>query len=415
MTKHSIASLLMLFSLPALAAEPARAAAPAAKAAPAAPAAAAAPAEPARPSVRDLARKLVVESAGVKEGDLVLVTGTFEDRDLLEDLAVAIRRAGGNPLVLVDSDTMLRRFYSEVPEKYDAQAAAVRAKLAETADVRIRIDRGDAPDTQGEVPATRVATTMESFEKVHAIETKRGIRRVVLGNGLYPTEANAKKFGMTLDQLTRVFWDGIGVDNKKLLETGDKVRARLAKGKLLEITSRNGTSLKMKIEGRPVLFSDGIISPEELRKGGAATMVWLPAGEVYFVPVPGTAEGTLVIDRQLHSNQEIKGLTLKFAAGKLTSMTSKDDISGLKAEYEAAPMGRDVFALVDIGLNPNVKVPAGSRLLSYLPAGTTMIQIGGNGWAGGENNIFYNLQSFLSDATIKVDGKVLVESGALKP
>ncbi|MGC4119366.1 MAG: aminopeptidase [Myxococcales bacterium] len=406
MMKHTIAALVgTLFSLPALAAQPA-ATSPAKTAAPAA-------AAEAKPSIRDLARKLVVESAGVKEGDLVLVTGTFEDRDLLEDLAVAIRRAGGNPLVLVDSDTMLRRFYSEVPEKYDAQAAAVRARLAETVDVRIRVDRGDAPDTTGEVKATRVATTMESFEKVHAIETKRGIRRVVLGNGLFPTEANARKYGMTLEQLTRVFWDGIGADNAKLAEVGEKVRARLAKGKLLEISSKNGTSLKMKIEGRPVLFSDGVIGPDELKKGGAATMVWLPAGEVYFVPVPGTAEGTLVVDRQLHGNAEIKGLTMKFAAGKLVSMTSKDDFSALKAEYDAAPEGRDVFALVDIGLNPNVKVPPGTRLLSYLPAGTTMIQLGGNGWAGGENNIFYNLQTFLSDATIKVDGVVLVDKGVL--
>ena len=392
---RTIAALLMLVSAPALAGQ--------------------APAAEPKPPVRDLARKLVVESAGVKQGDLVLVTGTFEDRELLEDLAVAIRRAGANPLVLVDSDTLLRRYYSEVPEKYDSQAAAVSARLAETVDVRIRIDRGDAPDTTGEVPASRVATTMESFGKVHAIETRRGIRRVVLGNGLYPTEANAKKFGLTLEQLSRLFWDAIGADNQKLVQTGEKVRARLAKGKLLEISSKNGTSLRMRIEGRQVLFSDGVISPEELKKGGAATMVWLPAGEVYFVPVPGTAEGTLVVDRQLHGNTEIKGLTMKFAAGKLTSMTAKDDISALKAEYDAAPAGREVFALVDIGLNPNVKVPAGSRLLSYLPAGTTMLQLGGNSWAGGENNVFYTLQSFLSDATIKVDGKVLVDSGKLKP
>lgn len=373
------------------------------------------PAGPATPLVRDLARKLVVESAGVKENDLVLITGTFEDRELLEDLAVAVRRAGANPLVLVDSDSMLRRYYSEVDAKYDSQAAAVRARLAEISDVRIRIDRGDAPDTTGEVPASRVATTMESFEKVHAIETRRGIRRVVLGNGMYPTEANARKYGITLEQLTRLFWDGIAVDNKKLAETGESLRSKIAAGKLLEITSTNGTSLKMKIAGRPVLFSDGVISPEEIKKGGANTMVWLPGGEVYFVPVPGTAEGTLVVDRQLWGNTEIKGLTMKFAKGKLTSMTAANNLAGLKAEYAAAPAGKDVFALVDIGLNPNVKIPPESRMVSYLPAGSLMVQIGGNGWAGGENNIFYNLQMFLPDATVKVDGQVLVDAGKLAP
>ncbi|MBI5542554.1 MAG: aminopeptidase [Deltaproteobacteria bacterium] len=368
-----------------------------------------------KPQVRELARKLVVESAGVKEGDLVLITGTFDDRELVEDLAVAVRRVGGNPLVLVDSDTLLRRFYDEVPEKYDGQAAAVRARLAEVADVRIRIDRGDTPDSGEEIPASRVAKTMESFEAVHAIETRRGIRRVVLGNGLFPTEQNARRFGLTLDQLTKVFWDGIGADNKKIQETGEKLRGRLAKGKTLELTAKNGTSLKMRIEARPVLFSDGVVGPDDVKKGGAHTMVWLPAGEVYLVPVPGTAEGTVVVDRQLVGGQEIKGLTMKFRAGKLTSMTARSDLAPLKAEYDAAPAGKEVFALVDFGLNPNVKAPSGSRLLSYLPSGMVMVQIGGNSWAGGENNIFYNLQSFLPDCTVKVDGKVVIDRGALAP
>lgn len=397
MRELSFAALSLLLAVPALGAE---LAAPAAPQTP--------------PDLRTLAQKLVAESARVGEGDYVLITGTFEDRELLEELAVAVRRLGGNPLVMVDSDAMVRRFFTEVPEKYDGQAGAVRARLAQTIDVRIRIDRGETYDATGAVPAARVARAMESYEAANATETRRSVRRVVLGNGLFPTEQNARRHGVSVEQLSRLFWDGIAVDVARMQATGDKARAALAGGKVLELTAANGTRLKMRVEGRPVMFSDGVISADEQKKGGASSMVWLPAGEVYLVPVPGTAEGTLVIDRQVVQGTEVTGLRMVFKAGKIVAMTAKTNLEVLKAEYDAAPPGKEVFGLIDLGVNPNVKVPAGSKMLSYLPAGMIMVSIGGNGWAGGENHIFYTLQSFLPEATLKIDGKVVVDRGLLK-
>ena len=130
--------------------------------------------------------------------------------------------------------------------------------------------------------------------------------------------------------------------------------------------------------------------------------------------MPGTAEGKVVIDRQMFQNTEVTGLTLEFKAGKLTSMNAKTGLDALKQDYDAAPAGKELFGLVDLGINPNVKMPPGGRLLSYLPAGSVMVSLGGNTWAGGENKIVYTLDTFLPQATLKVDGRVLVDNGVLK-
>ncbi len=95
-------------------------------------------------------------------------------------------------------------------------------------------------------------------------------------------------------------------------------------------------------------------------------------------------------------------------------MTAKSGLEPLKQEYDAAPAGKELFGLVDLGINPNVSVPKGSRLLSYLPAGMVMVSLGGNRWAGGDNDIVYTLDSFLPGCTVKVDGKVIVQDGVLK-
>ena len=71
--------------------------------------------------LEQLAQRLVTQSAGVKEGDVVLVTGGAQDQELLEDIAVNVRKAGAFPLVAIDSDRMAKRMYTDVPEKYDTQ------------------------------------------------------------------------------------------------------------------------------------------------------------------------------------------------------------------------------------------------------------------------------------------------------
>jgi hypothetical protein len=46
------------------------------------------------------------------------------------------------------------------------------------------------------------------------------------------------------------------------------------------------------------------------------------------------------------------------------------------ALYDAAGPGRDVFGFVDIGLNPNVRLAPGSRMVAWMPEGMVTVGIG---------------------------------------
>jgi hypothetical protein len=167
----------------------------------------------------------------------------------------------------------------------------------------------------------------------------RNVHQVSLGNGLFPTERTAELYGLSVEKLSTIFWEGVNTDYNKLQATGDSVKRTLKAGKQVKITNPNGTDIAFNIESRPVFVSDGVISPEDASTGGPACQVWLPAGEVYVAPVTGSAEGKIVIDRQIFQGKEITGLTLVFKAGKL-----RDDRQvrprALKAAYDAAPAGR---------------------------------------------------------------------------
>ena len=134
---------------------------------------------------------------------------------------------------------------------------------------------------------------------------------------------------------------------------------------------------------------------------------------MYVAPVPGTARGTFIADNFFFDGKRIERLTLKFANGKLTTMTAKSDVTALKERYMAAPEGRDVFAALDIGINPGIKAPRSSRLVTWVAAGTISVGIGNNQWAGGENDVPYGLFAHLPNATLTVDDVALVQSGKL--
>ncbi len=363
-----------------------------------------------------LAEKLVTQCASIHEGDLVGISGGVRDVKLLENIAVHVRKSGAFPLVVLVSDRMIRRMFVDVPAKYDSQAPEFDLKLANMTTAWIGVDFRETLSLFADIPPERLAAQTKARQPIGDLMLKRNVRQVHLGEGtgLYPTADRAKLFGVSQEELSSIFWGGVNVDYSKLQTTGEAVSAALSAGKEVHVTNPNGTDLKVHIEGRPVFVSDGVISADDIQRGGAACQVWLPAGEVFVTPVPGTAEGEVVVDRQFFEGKEIQGLTLTFKAGELTSMTAKSGLEPLKARYDASGPDKELFAFVDIGINPSVRLVPGSRMVAWMPAGMITVGTGNNTWAGGENNTNFGLSNFLPGSTLKVDGKVLVENGILK-
>ncbi|MGH9880990.1 MAG: aminopeptidase [Pyrinomonadaceae bacterium] len=365
--------------------------------------------------LEQLSNRLVSQVAAVKEGDTVIINGGVRDLELLENLATDTRKVGAHPLVTLTSDRVNKKYFEEVPEKYDSQAPEINLKLATMATVSFNVDSNETEGLLAGVPPARFAAIGKANQPVVELFRKRNVRVVEVGNGLYPTEWRAKRFGMTQDELTKAFWTAVNTDYSALQTSGERVKSALAAGKEVHITNPNGTDLKMRIEGRPFFVSDGIISEEDVKKGGPAVSVYLPAGEVYCAPVPGTAEGKVVVSRDFYQGKEITDLTLTFVAGKLTSMSgSGPGFADFKAAYDASGEGKELFGFVDFGINPNFSVPAASKLGNWIQAGMVTVGTGNNTWAGGENNISYGMIEYLPGSTVTLDGKTILENGVLR-
>jgi leucyl aminopeptidase (aminopeptidase T) len=368
--------------------------------------------KPAATNMKALAAKIVNQSAGVKEGEIVLISGGVRDMELLENIVTEVQKVGGEPLLTVNSDNMAKLSYTDVREKYDSQEPKLGMALAKIANVAISVDSNEAEALLADIPPARLAARSEANNPVGEEFRKNKIRSVNVGNDLYPTEWRAKRFDMPQDGFAKLFWEGVNIDYTNLQATGEKARTALA-GKEIEITHPNGTSLKATLAANPAYISDGIISADDVAKGNLNA--YLPAGEAAVVTAAGSGTGKFVIEKDYFRGKEMHNVVLNFENGKLTSMTGEGDgFAAMKASFDAYGEGKDLLSYIDIGINPSYTLSPSSKLGNWVSAGMVSLGTGNNTWAGGTNTATGSVGGHLAGSTVKVDGRTIVENGVLK-
>jgi leucyl aminopeptidase (aminopeptidase T) len=364
------------------------------------------------PDPQRSASMIVEQAARVAEGEVVLIRGHSRDQELLEDIAVRCRAAGAFPLLQYTSDHLTQDLVDGVDPKFDNQVNALDVRLASFVNCIISIDAADNPGLLNHVPAERLGQRARADQATAEVMRRAGVRTVLVGNGLYPTAANANQYAVSQTELAKVFWAAAAAEPSQMAATGAMIRLALnAPGKEVRITNPNGTDLKFKIGDRRATVCDGTLDPEQ--HPGLGVQVRVPAGEVLFMPANGTAEGRVVVDNLAYRGRDLSGLSVSFRAGKVTGMSARTGMDPLKPLYDAAGPGRDLMAYLSIGVNPDVKPPQGSKINAPMPKGMVSVWIGNNTRAGGDNAAAFELPLYLPGSTLTVDGRVVVQSGRL--
>jgi len=374
------------------------------------------PAAPAKVPSADLAAvaRTMVQAGMVKTGEHVYINGSSRDEELLEDLAVEAMKAGAQPIVTLASERLERRSYMDVPASYDSQPPTFFLALVKAIDAMLTVESGETENNLAGVPPERMAARGKAGLPANEAFLKKPVRAVNLGNGLYPTQALAQRLGKPLPELADVFWKSARVSPEAVRAKGAAVREALGTGQRLTLSNPDGTNITFAVEPAKGFVSDGTISPEKVKQGRAATQTWLPAGELLLPVVLDSAEGKLVVAKVLFQGTLVEGLTLSFTKGKLTSMTARSGLDGLKALYDAAGAGKDALSYIDIGLNPEATLPTDTGRIVWMAPGGVTVGMGDNtGW-GGTNSSSFGLPCAVSRATLSADGKPVIENGVLK-
>jgi leucyl aminopeptidase (aminopeptidase T) len=362
---------------------------------------------------QNVARNLV-QAGMVKTGDKVLVSGSVRDAPLLEDIAVEVMKVGAHPLITIWSDRLTRRSYDEVPATFDNITSPIGKLFVENFDVQIALDVGEAEGLLAGVPVTRMSARSKANEPINQAYFQRNVRSVNLGTGLYPTATASRRLGVPQSTMASAFWKAASVNPASLRATAESLRRTIANGKVVTVTAPNGTNVSFGLNADRAMISDGALTAEKVKRGSAAASTWLPAGELLIPAVDGTANGKVVVDKVLWDGRVIRGLTLLFRNGVLESMTAANDMARLKAQYDASTGAKDRFQGIDIGVNPEMRLPVGSGRIVWGAPGSVVVGFGDNRGLGGENASDFGVVGQLGNATVKVDGTPIISNGRLQ-
>ncbi len=256
-----------------------------------------------------------------------------------------------------------------------------------------------AREQDGDEPPEVVATAMESAELI-ILATRRSLTHTHARRQANRAGARVISIpGVTADMLKS---GGLAADWTDVHELVRRTARRLRNAREVHLTSPSGTDLTFSVDGREWIAEDtGLCA----RKGAFTT---LPAGELFIAPEESTAEGRLVADVYF-DEPLIEPATAILHEGRATKITG-----AAKAVHAMNLGGREGRILGRFGFGLNAKARAsGPHPEAEKALGCAALGFGDNTTIGGRVASSVRLECVVSEVTVEVDGKPVIEKGHL--
>lgn len=358
----------------------------------------------------------MVQSASVKPGDVVVIEGGKHMIPLMESVAVEVQKLGGMPTMFLYTDRVTRSFNTEVDEKYLGQEPRFWAEWMKQADIYIALPTSEDSGAllQG-VSETRIAKINKSYDFLNAMLNSLPIRMV---NVDFPSKQDAERYGLNFAAFEKLTMDAIFADPAVMTATGGKLRQMLLTAKQIRVTSPAGTDFTFSLApGREVYIDDAVVTEERAKsKLFAQRIAALPGGNVFFAPLETSANGKIVVPKMRCRFKPMNNISFEFKNGRLENFKAAENAACFEERMKLSTGTKDMLGAIWLGTNPSLKVveEGGANFRPYNAAGMVYVGIGENRIYGGSNNANNFGYSFpVTNATVTIDGKIVIKDGKL--
>lgn len=356
--------------------------------------------------LEEIAEKVVNKCMIVKEGEVILVNGGIHNFELVENIAVNIKKAGAFPVVMARTDRLEQRSVNEVDMEYLERTPEYYIRWLEDIDGMISVDAMKDPRILATLPEEKIGAVRNGGRPVNNKFQEEKIRWTGIG---YPTEEKAEMFGIDYGEFWDMFWKALNTDYDTLRNNGEKLAGKLSTGNKVHITSDNGTDLEFSIKDRHILVDDGIISPDDVARGDIGNN--LPCGEVFCAPLENSANGEAFFDLAFYRGNKIKGIHAVFKDGRMVEASAEENEEVFNQVLENSQGDKDLIGEFGIGINPEVKKAIGYTITDEKIIGSIHIAIGENRMFGGKNESTLHWDLVMLDPSFQVDGKQIMDRG----
>ncbi len=355
-----------------------------------------------------LAKNVIRRSLHVKPKENVIVECWTHGLPVAAEFVYQLRAAGAHPMLLLEDEETLWRSAATLPRSKLGKVGSHEWKALDEADAYVFVPGPADIAKVREVGWEKWNAATAYNEDWYKRARRNRLRGARIGLG-YVTPQRAASYGFDLDAWRAMVLEASSVDPREIVRAGRRIAAALSKKGRLEISAPNGTRFACDLKGRKAALDDGMVSKEDLDEG--ENMANIPAGEAYVVPDERSAEGTIVFDRPIAMlGRWIRGLSMAFDGGRLAKWSASENEDMVRPDWERAKGDKDRLGYVDIGLNPRART---GFLQDVIVAGNVYVAVGDNEEAGGRNKTGFFLGASLTGATVRVNGRAVVEGGHL--
>jgi len=299
-----------------------------------------------------LAQIIIHHSTRLQPGEAILIESFDLQDGLVHDLVDEACRAGGNPLVYLRANPVIRNTLVRGNEAQMRLQAEVELFQMKKVQAYVGLRASDNVSELADVPVEQMKLYTRLLQQpVHLDWRVNHTKWVVLR---YPTAAMAQLAGMSTEQFEELFYRVCTLDYGRMAEAIVPLAERMRRTDQVRITA-TGTDLRFRITGMGVVPCEG-------RRN-------LPDGECYTAPVRDSIEGTITYNTpSLYLGTSYDSVSFTFEGGRIVRATGnpQDRLDVLLDTDEGA---RHVGEF-SLGFNPFILHPMKDTLFDEKIAGS---------------------------------------------
>lgn len=216
--------------------------------------------------------------------------------------------------------------------------------------------------------------------------------------------------------LDRVYQNALDIDYAALSAAQDRA-IKLLRSATVRVRTPEGTDISLEVGKRPFNKQDGNASAHRARAARVRVdrEIELPAGVLRVAPVEESVNGRLVIPSARFPKGTVRNLKLEFHDGMVTGIAADENMEAADDAISAGGDAARSFREFALGFNPRLENPSGGSTLAYYGygAGVVRMSLGDNTELGGRVEGDFVRWFFFADASVEVNGQLLVKDGKL--
>jgi leucyl aminopeptidase (aminopeptidase T) len=338
--------------------------------------------------------------------DRVIIFTWRHTIDLAEALAKECIRVGAKVHTEFETDEIFYDTLMNSDDEYLKTPNPFGLLMVDIATAHIFISGPEDPERLKQIPVEKWNLISKADKPFYDRLFERGIRsaEILLG---HVTPQRARNYGINYNEWKKNVHEALDVKYEAMRTMGLKLKSLLVQTKKVHITAPNGTDLTFDLEERPIRLYDGIVDEEDVENG--AIFAGLPGGVVQLTPSETSANGTFISNvPEPTTGVLLSHIRWDFKDGNIVAFDGGKNIEVVKEMWEKGTGDKNRIASFTMGINPKAKTG-----FTYNPIvlGTVTIGAGDNTKSGGKNESDWGFKSTLSQATVELDGEIIIKQG----